>query len=74
MKPLRLVELMPRAIFLLERLIGSNVGRLAFSAKLSELSGPPALILFMLGYGGLAAWFIGLSCIGGLWRPAFIGI
>jgi len=66
-KPLRLVELMPRPIFLLECVIGSKVGLLAFSAKFSELSGPlAALILFRLGCGGLEAWFIGFSCMGGL--------
>lgn len=46
--PLRLVELMPLTTFFFElRLIGSRVGRLAFSAKLRELRGP----LFIMGDG-----------------------
>lgn len=47
--PERLVELMPRPIFLpVFNVIGSRVGRLAFSAKFSELRG---LLFGIMGMG-----------------------
>ena len=69
------MELIPRAIGFLPEVrwfIGSRrVARLAFSAKLRELNGPP--LLFIMGEG-YALCMIGSSCIGGFCRPALIGI
>ncbi len=74
-KPLRLVELIPRAIGFLPEvrwLMGSSrVARLDFSAKLRELRGPP--LPFIIGEG-YALCTIGSSCMGGFCKPALIGI